>query len=87
MAQGFSSIIRDEDYAMGEAQQTAANANSLEFVLFGRNEASVIARPIQVAASIVHLATLASEPPLLIIACPLKHRGCIPRTGSSLAIS
>jgi hypothetical protein len=38
VAQGFSSIIRDEDYVMGESQQAAANAGSLEYIFFGRNE-------------------------------------------------
>lgn len=38
IAHDFASIIRDEDYVMGEAQQTAANANSLDHIIFGRNE-------------------------------------------------
>ncbi len=38
IAQGFAEIIRDEDYAMGASQQAAANAGSLESVVFGRNE-------------------------------------------------
>ena len=38
VAENFSSIIRDEDYAMGESQQTAANAGSLDHIMFGRNE-------------------------------------------------
>ena len=38
IAQGFAEIIRDEDYAMGESQQTSANAGLLETIVFGRNE-------------------------------------------------
>ena len=38
MAANFSSIIRDEDYAMGASQQTSANAGALSEVVFGRNE-------------------------------------------------
>jgi phenylpropionate dioxygenase-like ring-hydroxylating dioxygenase large terminal subunit len=38
VAQTFSSIIRDEDYVMGESQQAAANAGALEHIIFGRNE-------------------------------------------------
>lgn len=38
MATSFSEIIRDEDYLMSESQQTAANAGSLDHVVFGRNE-------------------------------------------------
>jgi phenylpropionate dioxygenase-like ring-hydroxylating dioxygenase large terminal subunit len=38
IAQGFSEIIRDEDYVMGESQQRAANAGALDQVVFGRNE-------------------------------------------------
>lgn len=38
VAQTFSGIIRDEDYVMGESQQAAADAGSLEYILFGRNE-------------------------------------------------
>lgn len=34
----FSRIIRDEDYVMGASQQTAANAGSLDEIVFGRNE-------------------------------------------------
>ena len=38
IAQGFAEIIRDEDYAMGESQQTSANAGLLKTIVFGRNE-------------------------------------------------
>ena len=38
VARGFASIIRDEDYVMGESQQTAANAGALDEIIFGRNE-------------------------------------------------
>ncbi len=38
VAQNFSEIIRDEDYVMGESQQTAANAGALDQIVFGRNE-------------------------------------------------
>lgn len=38
LAQMFARIIRDEDYAMGESQQRAADAGSLDRVVFGRNE-------------------------------------------------
>ncbi len=38
IAQNFSEIIRDEDYVMGESQQTAANAGALDEIIFGRNE-------------------------------------------------
>ena len=38
IAQNFAEIIRDEDYVMGESQQQAANAGSLDHILFGRNE-------------------------------------------------
>jgi phenylpropionate dioxygenase-like ring-hydroxylating dioxygenase large terminal subunit len=38
VAQTFADIIRDEDYAMGESQQTSANAGTLGHVVFGRNE-------------------------------------------------
>ena len=38
VAQNFSEIIRDEDYVMGESQQTAANAGVLDHIIFGRNE-------------------------------------------------
>ena len=38
IAQGFAEIIRDEDYVMGESQQTAANSGALDHIIFGRNE-------------------------------------------------
>jgi hypothetical protein len=38
VAHNFAEIIRDEDYVMGASQQAAANAGSLEYVIFGRNE-------------------------------------------------
>jgi hypothetical protein len=38
IAQNFAEIIRDEDYVMGESQQLAANAGSLDHIIFGRNE-------------------------------------------------
>ncbi len=38
IAQTFAEIIRDEDYVMGESQQLAANAGSLDHIIFGRNE-------------------------------------------------
>ena len=38
IGEGFSSIIRDEDYVVAASQQKAANEGSLEHVLFGRNE-------------------------------------------------
>jgi len=38
IASDFAGIIRDEDYVMGESQQAAANAGSLDQVIFGRNE-------------------------------------------------
>ncbi len=38
IAQGFANIIRDEDYVMSASQQKAANARSLNQVVFGRNE-------------------------------------------------
>ncbi len=38
IAQSFARIIRDEDYAMSESQQRAANAGALPEVIFGRNE-------------------------------------------------
>ena len=38
IAGSFSRIIRDEDYVMGASQQTAANAGSLDEIVFGRNE-------------------------------------------------
>ena len=38
VAQNFAEIIRDEDYLMGESQQRAANAGSLDQIIFGRNE-------------------------------------------------
>ena len=38
IAQGFAEIIRDEDYVMGESQQTAANSGALDQIVFGRNE-------------------------------------------------
>lgn len=38
VAQGFSRIIRDEDYVMSASQQTTANAAALDDVIFGRNE-------------------------------------------------
>ena len=38
IAHHFAEIIRDEDYVMGASQQTAANAGSLEHIVFGRNE-------------------------------------------------
>ena len=38
IAEAFAEIIRDEDYVMSASQQTAANAGSLEHVVFGRNE-------------------------------------------------
>jgi phenylpropionate dioxygenase-like ring-hydroxylating dioxygenase large terminal subunit len=38
IAQNFGEIIRDEDYVMSSSQQTAANAGSLDEIVFGRNE-------------------------------------------------
>lgn len=38
IAQTFAEIIRDEDYAMGESQQAAANSGALSHIFFGRNE-------------------------------------------------
>jgi Ring hydroxylating alpha subunit (catalytic domain) len=38
IAQNFAEIIRDEDYVMGASQQQAANAGSLDQIIFGRNE-------------------------------------------------
>ena len=38
IAHNFAGIIRDEDYVMSASQQSAANARSLEYVIFGRNE-------------------------------------------------
>ena len=38
IAHHFAEIIRDEDYVMGASQQTAANAGSLDHIVFGRNE-------------------------------------------------
>lgn len=38
IAQTFAEIIRDEDYVMGESKQLAANAGSLDQIIFGRNE-------------------------------------------------
>jgi phenylpropionate dioxygenase-like ring-hydroxylating dioxygenase large terminal subunit len=38
IAHNFANIIRDEDYVMAASQQTAAEAGSLEYVIFGRNE-------------------------------------------------
>ena len=38
IAQTFAEIIRDEDYVMGESQQLAANAGSLDQIIFGRYE-------------------------------------------------
>ena len=38
LAQGFASIIRDEDYVMSASQQAAANAAAQPYSLFGRNE-------------------------------------------------
>jgi hypothetical protein len=38
IAEGFASIIRDEDYVMSAAQQTSANSGALREVIFGRNE-------------------------------------------------
>ncbi len=38
IARGFAEIIRDEDYAMGESQQAAANSGALDHIVFGRNE-------------------------------------------------
>jgi len=38
IAQGFAEIIRDEDYAMGESQQRAADSGAMAEIVFGRNE-------------------------------------------------
>lgn len=38
IAEGFASIIRDEDYVMSSSQQTSANSGALDTVIFGRNE-------------------------------------------------
>jgi phenylpropionate dioxygenase-like ring-hydroxylating dioxygenase large terminal subunit len=38
IATNFAQIIRDEDYVMSSSQQTAANAGSLDSIVFGRNE-------------------------------------------------
>jgi phenylpropionate dioxygenase-like ring-hydroxylating dioxygenase large terminal subunit len=38
IAEKFSHVIRDEDYAMASSQQTAANSGALRHVIFGRNE-------------------------------------------------
>ena len=38
LAEMFARIIRDEDYVMSESQQTAADAGSLDHIVFGRNE-------------------------------------------------
>ena len=37
----FNSTIEDEDYAMGESQQIAAESGLMEYSIFGRNEASL----------------------------------------------
>ena len=41
IAQTFAEIIRDEDYVMGESQQLAANAGSLDQIIFGLYEAAL----------------------------------------------
>ena len=38
IAEKFSHVIRDEDYAMATSQQTAANSGAMSHVIFGRNE-------------------------------------------------
>jgi hypothetical protein len=38
IAEKFSHVIRDEDYAMASSQQTAANSGAMQHVIFGRNE-------------------------------------------------
>ena len=38
MAHSFTEIIRDEDYVMGENQQSAAESGAVDHLVFGRNE-------------------------------------------------
>ena len=38
ISQGFAEVIRDEDYSVSASQQLTANSQSLDYVLFGRNE-------------------------------------------------
>jgi len=38
ISHGFGGVIRDEDYAVSASQQLTANSQSLDYVLFGRNE-------------------------------------------------